>query len=245
MALLTGTQYLPPPPPALTSERYARDVNEVKLLGAVNSATRTPAQTEIARLWAGLTTAGTGTSTSLFAIWNNVARDVSRERHLSLLETARVFALLNVAMHDGLQTTQVSKFVYGLWRPVTAIREADTDLNPATDPDPGWLPLITSPPYPACAGNMAVIGAGAARALQLAFGTDDIPITLTWRQSGGLPEVSHQFGGFWEAAEEHSMARIYGGVHYRFDQEAGQQIGTAVAEFVFSNYMTPRRRGNE
>lgn len=245
MALLTGTQYLPPPPPALTSERYARDVNEVKLLGAVNSATRTPEQTEIARLWAGLTTAGTGTSTSLFAIWNNVARDVSRERHLSLLETARVFALLNVAMHDGLQTTQVSKFVYGLWRPVTAIREAATDLNPGTDPDPGWLPLITSPPYPAYAGNMAVIGAGAARALQLAFGTDDIPITLTWRQSGGLPEVSHQFGGFWEAAEEHSMARIYGGVHYRFDQEAGQQIGTAVAEFVFTNYMTPRRRGNE
>jgi hypothetical protein len=245
LALLTGTQYLPPPPPSLTSERYARDVNEVKLLGGVGSAARTAEQTEIARLWAGLTTAGTGTSTTLFAVWNNLVRDLARARHLSLIETARAFALLNVTFHDSLQTTQVTKFVYGLWRPVTAIREADSDLNPGTDADPGWLPLITSPPYPSYAGNMAAVGAGAARTLQLVFERPDNPVTLTWRQSGGLPDVSHHFAGFWEAAEEQSMARIYGGIHYRFDQEAGQRIGTTVAEFVFTNYMTPRGRGND
>ena len=241
MALLTPTQYLPPPPPSLTSEQYAADLNEVRLIGKADSATRTVEQTSIARLWAGIATTGTGTATNFLSIWNNIARDVARERRLSLVETARVFALVNVSVHDGLQTVQTSKFVYGLWRPVTAVRQADTDLNPATDPDPEWLPLLTTPPYPSYAGNMATIGASAARALQLAFGTNDIPVKVTWHQSGGLPDVSHQFAGFWQAAEEQSESRIYGGIHYRFDQVAGQQIGTSAADFVFANVMTPRR----
>ena len=241
MALLSPTQYLPVPPPSLTSERYATDLNEVRLLGKSDSAVRTPDQTTIARLWAGVATTGTGTATPFPAIWNNVTRDVVLERRLSLVEAARVFALVNVAIHDGLQTTQASKFVYGLWRPVTAIREAESDLNPATDADATWLPLITTPPYPSYAGNMACIGASAARALQLAFGTNDVPVKATWRQSGGLPDVTHEFAGFWELAEDQNMARIWGGIHYRFDQVAGQQIGRQAAEFVFANYMTPRR----
>ena len=88
--------------------------------------------------------------------------------------------------------------------------------------DPTWLPLLGTPPYPSYAGNMATIGASAARALQLAFGTNDMPVTATWRQSGGLPDVSHQFPGFWEVAEEQTESRIYGGIHYRFDHVAGQ-----------------------
>lgn len=245
MALLTATQYLPPPPPTLVSERYAADLNEVKILGSTDSTARTAEQTAIARLWAGVSTSGTGTATPLFAVWNNVTRDVARERRLSFVETARVFALVNVAMHDGLQTTQASKFVYGLWRPVTAIRGADDDLNPATDADTTWLPLLTTPPYPAYAGNMACIGASAARALQLAFGGDEVPVTATWRQSGGLPDASYAFDGFWEVAEQQNMARIWGGLHYRFDQVAGQQIGRQSAEFVFANFMTPHGRWDE
>jgi hypothetical protein len=127
-----------------------------------------------------------------------------------------------------------------MWRPVTAIRQADTDLNPATDPDSTWLPLITTPPYPSYAGNMACVGASAARALRLALGTNDIPVTATWKLTGGLPDVSHTFPGFWEAAQEQYMARIYGGIHYRFDQVAGQQAGVSVADFVFANFMRPR-----
>ena len=142
MALLTPTQYLPPPPPSLTSARYAADLNEVKLIGKSDSPTRTAEQTAIARLWAGIATTGVGTATNFMSIWNNIVRDVARERRLSLVETARVFVLVNVSVHDGLQTAQASKFVYGLWRPVTAIRQADTDLNPATEPDAGWLPLL-------------------------------------------------------------------------------------------------------
>jgi hypothetical protein len=246
MALVSSTQYLPPPPPTLTSARYATDLNEIKAIGKSDSMTRTPEQTAIARLWAGVATTGApNTATNFLSIWNNIVRDVAQQRRLSLVETARLFVLVNVSVHDALQTTQTSKFVYGLWRPVTAIRQADTDLNAATDPDPTWLPLITTPPYPSYAGNMATIGASAARALQLAFRTDEIPVTATWRQSGGLPDVSHHFNGFWDVAEQQNMARIYGGIHYRFDQEAGQTIGRSTAEFVFANFMNPRGRWSD
>ena len=150
--------------------------------------------------------------------------------------------LVNVSIHDALQTTQTSKFVYGVWRPVTAIRAADTDLNPDTDPDATWLPLITTPPYPSYAGNLATIGASAARALQLVCGTNDVPVAVTWSLPNGLPSVTRHFDGFSQAAEEEFMARIYGGVHYRFDQQAGRQVGQSVAEFVFANFMRPRAR---
>ena len=124
------------------------------------------------------------------SIWNSIVRDVTRERRLSLVETARAFVLVNVSIHDALQTTQTSKFVYGLWRPVTAIRQADPNLHPGITPDPTWLPLLGTPPYPSYAGNMATTGASAARALQLVFGTNDIPVTATWHQAGGLPDVA-------------------------------------------------------
>jgi hypothetical protein len=237
MALLSATQVLPSPPPSLTSARYAADLNEVKLLGKSDSVARTDEQTTLARLWSGV-----GTSTGFFSVWNNVTRDVVLARELSLVETARVFVLVNVSIHDALQTTQASKFVYGVWRPVTAIRAADTDLNPDTDPDSTWLPLITTPPYPSYAGNLATIGASAARALQLVCGTNDVPVAVTWSLPGGLPGVTRHFDGFWQAAEEEAMARIYGGIHYRFDQQAGQQVGESVAEFVFANVMRPSAR---
>jgi hypothetical protein len=240
LALLTATQYLPPPPPAITSARYAEDLNEVKLIGKSDSGARSSDQTSIARLWNGVATTGSGTATNFMSIWNNVARDAARQRGLSLVETARVFTLLNVSVHDSLQTSQTSKFVYGVWRPVTAVRQADADLNPATEADPAWLPLLTTPPYPSYAGNFASIGGAAARALALAFGTNDMPVTVIWKQSGGLPDVSHQFDGFRQVAEESSESRIYGGIHYRFDQLAGLHIGHTVAGFVFANVMTPR-----
>ena len=237
MALLSATQVLPSPPPSLTSARYAADLNEVKLLGKSDSVARTDEQTTIARLWSGV-----GTTTGFFSVWNNVARDVVLARELSLVEAARVFVLVNVSIHDALQTTQASKSVYGVWRPVTAIRAADTDLNPDTDPDSTWLSLITTPPYPSYAGNLATIGASAARALQLVSGTNDVPVAVTWTQLGGLPDVTRHFDGFSQAADEEFMARIYGGVHYRFDQEAGRQVGQSVAEYVVANFMQSRAR---
>jgi hypothetical protein len=188
-------------------------------------------------LWAGV--AGV-TTTNLFSIWNNIATQAARGADLSLVDTARVFLLMNVSIHDSLMTTQVSKFVYGLWRPVTAIRRALEDQNPGTDPDPNWLPLVTTPPYPAYAGNMSTVGAGAARALELAFGTNDIEVKAIWQTPSG--PVEHTFPGFWDAANEQFMSRIWAGIHYRFDQVAGQDVGRQVGSFVFENYVRPRDR---
>jgi hypothetical protein len=241
LAMISSTQFLPVRPPALTSQLYATDLNEVKAIGKSDSATRTPDQTATARLWANIAANGTGTATTYSAIWNTIARQVSEQHGLSLVETARLYVLMNVSIHDALQTTLVSKFVYGVWRPVTAIRQADTDLNPATDPDPTWSTLIPTPPYPSYAGNMATIGASAATALKLAIGTNDVAVTATWKQSNGQPDVTHAFNTLWDVAQEQADSRIYGGIHYRFDNVAGQVAGKAVADYVFANFMRPRR----
>ena len=116
------------------------------------------------------------------------------------------------------------------------------DLNPETEPDSTWLSLITTPPYPSYAGNLATIGASAARALQHVSGTNDVPVAITWKGLGKAPPVARRFDGFQRAADEEFMARIYGGVHYRFDQQAGQQVGVSVADYVFANFMRPRGR---
>jgi hypothetical protein len=149
-AITSNAQFAPAPPPALTSNEYAASFNEVKEIGSAISQTRTADQTKVAQLWANV-----NTPTTVWYVWNNVARSVSASRGLTLAENARLFALLNISMHDALQTTMTSKFVHGLWRPVTAIRRADEDGNPNTEPDVNWSPLIGNPPYPAYAGNHA------------------------------------------------------------------------------------------
>jgi hypothetical protein len=237
LATASSTHFMPVAPPSLTSARYAADLNEIKAIGKSDSATRTTEQTTIARIWASIAASGTGTATHYSSIWQNIARDIAVGRGMSLVETARLFVLMNVSIHDALQTTLTSKFLIGLWRPVTAIRQADTDLNPDTDPDPTWSTLIPTPPYPAYAGNMATIGASASRALALAIRTNNVPLTVTWRQSGGQPDIVQHFATLSDIAQQQADSRIYGGIHYRFDNEAGQTAGRAVAEYVFANFM--------
>ena len=192
-ALLTPTQYLPAPPPTLTSELYATDFEEVRLLGSATSAVRAAEQTETARLFASV-----GNITSHFAAWNNVARDVARQAHWSLIDTARLFVLINVSMQDGVQTSQTSKFIYGLWRPITAIHRHDEDLNPATMADPAWTPLLSTPPYPSHSSNQTCVGTSAARALARVFGRDDIAFSVTWIGTGGNANVTRHYGSFSE-----------------------------------------------
>jgi len=232
-AITSATQFAPNPPPALTSEQYAADLNEVKEIGSAASMTRTADQTLVAKLWANV-----GTPTNSLFVWNNVARTVSVAQNLTTVERARLFALTNIAVHDALQTTFASKFHYGLWRPVTAIRHADEDGNAATSPDPAWSPLIPTPPYPSYAGNMAAIGTSQATILALFFGRDDITFNHTWVGAGG---ATRSYAGFGAMADEEAAARIYGGIHFRFDQLAGQSAGTNVANYVFSKIMRPRQ----
>jgi hypothetical protein len=227
--------FMPRRPPELDSQEYADAVNEIKAIGGATSAVRTAEQTQLARTWASV-----GYRTQWTAIWNNVTRDVARSQQLDLVETARVFALLNVSMQDGVQTSQASKFAYGLWRPVHAIQLADQDMNDATTPDPTWMPLLPTPPYPSYAGNMACIGASAARSLALFFGTNDMPVSATWTGLNGNANVTVSYTGFWQIAEQQALSREYGGIHYRFDTLASQEMCPKVAGYVFANYMRPK-----
>jgi hypothetical protein len=233
-AITSATQFAPnSPPPAMTSAQYAADLNEVKEIGSLNSATRTADQTLVARLWANI-----NTPTNFLLVWNNVARTVSLAQEISTVERARLFALTNISLHDALQTTFASKFQHGLWRPVTAIRRADEDGNDATSPDPAWLSLIPNPPYPTYAGNMAAIGTSQATLLALFFGRDDIRFDHTWAGAGG---ATRSYAGFGAMADEQARARVYGGIHFTFDNVAGQSVGTNVANYVFSKFMRPRQ----
>lgn len=129
--------------------------------------------------------------------------------------------------------------MYGLWRPITAIQRADEDLNSDTDPDPAWTPLLGTPPYPTYAGNAACLSATAARALQLALGRDDVPFSITWARTMGLPPVTRDFTGFWQLAEQQARSRIYGGIHFQFDSDASQAACAKVSEFTDSHFMRP------
>jgi hypothetical protein len=119
------------------------------------------------------------------------------------------------------------------------ITRADDDENSATDADPSWTSLLATPPYPSYAGNMATVGASAARGLERALGGNDVPIPVTWRQSGGQPDAVRYFDRFTHVAEEQARSRVYGGIHFQFDSDAGQYIGTRVADYVFANFMRP------
>jgi hypothetical protein len=235
-ALPTPYYYLPRRPPALNSQEYADAVNEIKAIGGATSTVRTAEQTLSARLWASV-----GYKENWAGVWNGVARTMTYTRTFSLIESARMFALLNVSMMDGVHVAQASKYVYQVWRPVTAIQRAGEDMNPATDADPTWMPLLTTPPYPSYAGNMACIGAASARALALYFGTNNIPVSFQWSSTDGINYVARGFSGFWQLAEHQAASREYGGIHFHFDTTASQEVCPKVAGYVYANFMRPKR----
>ena len=232
-AIGSAARFASNPPPAMTSEEYTRDFNEAKVLGSATSTTRTADQTKVAQLWHGVNT----TPNLPFHVWNNVARTVAIQRNNTTAENARLFALLNISLHDALQTTFAGKFQYGLWRPVTAIRRADEDGNPDTEPDVNWTSLISNPPYPTYPGNVAAAGTSPATILALFFGRDDIRFQHTWEGAGG---ATRSYAGFNQMANEAGRSRVYGGIHFEFDQVAGQSVGRNVANYVFLNFMRPR-----
>ena len=240
--LLTTTQYLPSVHPQLESAEYAQDFNEVKNKGRATGSTRTLEETRFAQVFAGVGTFANVTNP--FRLWPNVARDVSRAKRMSLVDTARLFALLSASIHDSLQTSQTSKFVYRLWRPETAIDQAGVDNNADTAPEASWPPLLLTPPYPSHASNMACVGAGAARMLANVFGRDKQSFTATWYTGASPPAVVHSepYTSFWALAQDEGDSRIWGGIHFRFEIDTSQVSCTQVADYVFDNYMPRRKR---
>jgi hypothetical protein len=231
-ALTSGAQFLPPAPPALTSTEYAAALNEVKVIGSVNSPTRSADQTEAARAWASI-----GNPTGVAIFWNSIARSMAAANGNTTVENARLFAMLNMSHHDALQASFASKFHYGLWRPVTAIQRANEDGNDATEPDPNWSSLIPNPPYPTYAGNMAAIGMANAGVLALVFGRDDIGATYTFPAP---TNATRSWVSLSAIADEAARSREWGGIHFRFDSVAGQSIGLNTSNYIFTHYMTPR-----
>jgi len=169
-------------------------------------------------------------------------------RQLSLVETARVFALLTTSQFDSVQTAQNSKFVYRLWRPETAIANAgavgsdpDYDDNPATAGQPGWVPVLLTPPYPAYGGNMQCIGSGATGILKGLFG-DANTFTAKWyvNNTATSPVVREQsYTAFTQLEAEEGNSRVWGGIHFRFDQTASVESCRAVAGYILETKMRP------
>jgi hypothetical protein len=228
-------QFRADPPPALNSPAFTQAFNQMKAIGASNSATRTAEQTDIALYWAG--PSGTVQPPGH---WNGIARGVANAQHNSLAENARMFALLNMGMADALIAAWDTKFEYSFVRPVTAIRNADNDGNPDTAADPAWSPLLTTPGHPSYMAAHSTLSAAAATVLAKFFGNDAIAFTSSAEVSAGGTVITRSFDGFWQAAQEAGDSRIYGGIHWSFDNQAGLKAGRSVGKFVADNLLRPR-----
>jgi membrane-associated phospholipid phosphatase len=231
--LQSGSQFRSPPPPALTSPEYAADVNEIKQVGAFDSTTRTADQTDAALWWAGIP----GIPASFIGMVNKIAENVAVARNNSLVDNARLFALLNLTLADETIGSFDSKQFHNLWRPVTAIREADTDGNPDTEADPNWMSLETTPNGPSYPSQHSGVAGAFSTVLAKYFGADNIPFSVSWE---GLPGVTRSFDSFSQAAQECANSRIWLGIHYRFDTTAGLALGRSVGTYIYQNFLLPR-----
>lgn len=223
-AMADPAQFRTAAPPSLPSAAYAAALNEVQSIGSMQSATRTPEETAIAWFWMDMP----GTITTV-GRWNKVAAFVGEQRGLTLAENARLFALLNIALADAGITAWSHKYEYGLWRPITAIREADTDGNPDTVRDATWQPLIMTPPFPEYVSAHSTFSAAAAAVLERVFGTEDVYFAIA---DFMMPVTYRAYTSFSAAAEEAGASRIYGGIHFPFGNLDGLEAGRAVGEYV-------------
>jgi hypothetical protein len=235
-ALQNGSQFSPHNIPPLTSTEYAAALNEVKSIGSSHSTTRTADQTAIAQFWAN----GAGTATPAGHL-NMMAHIVAEDRDNTLSQNARLFAALNVAMADAAIVCWDAKYSTNFWRPITAIRAAESDGNPDTAPDADWTPLIVTPPFPTYISGHSSFSGAAAVVLKSFFGTDSFTFVLPSEN----PAVSaRSFTSFTQAAQESADSRMFGGIHFRFDNEDGLTAGRGVGQYVVTNFFKAASRGS-
>jgi len=225
-AMERGSQFRPGPPPQLLSPEWARDYNESKDVGARKSASRTPEQTEIARFWI-----ITGPPS-----WDPVARELASTPGRSLIQNARLFALVEMATADAYIAVFDAKYTFNFWRPITAIRNGDADGNDATTRDPAWEPVIDTPLHPEYPCAHCITSAAARAILESEFGSGPHALSMT---STSAPGVEHKWATIKDYADEVSASRIYGGIHYRNSVEVGKSMGAKIGELTAQNYLKP------
>jgi hypothetical protein len=217
--MTSGSQFRPGPPPALTSEIWTKDLNEIREMGARNSSTRTPEQTNIGRFWF-LTGART---------YNPILRQVAMAQDMDVVDCARLYALGAMAGSDALIAVFDAKYTYNLWRPITAIRNADLTGNPATPRDASWLPLGDTPMHPEYPCAHCITSSAVGKVLELVLRGDVVEISLA---SPTAPGVERKWTRVRDYSDEVSNARIYAGFHYRFSTEVGKEMGRQIGELT-------------
>lgn len=227
--LRSSSQFRPEAPPALTSEQYVQDYNEIKLIGASNSPVRTSEQTQIAQFWRGSPT----------AIWNPILRQVVATRDIDLSDKARAFALFYLAAADAGIACWEAKYFYNFWRPQAAIRGGETDGNDLTAGDATWLPsILPTPPHPEYPSGHTTNSGAMAAVLELLFGQDPgEPLVVT------LSGITRRWETFDEAVQEVTDARVYSGFHFRTSDEVGARMGRQIAHFASTHVLRPCPRG--
>jgi hypothetical protein len=215
--------FLLDPPPSLASNKYAKAYNEVMTVGSLDSTERPPDRAEVVLYYA---------VTSPVQVFNQAARQVAQEQGRSLSENARALALINMAINDSLVASFFNKYHYNFWRPETAVHAGDTDDNRKTDPDPNFLPFIVTPCFPSYPSNHGSGSNGGAEVMRRLYGGAGHSITLS---NPAVPHTVLQYTSFRQITDDISDARVYGGIHFRFDQTAGARLGKAVGRAVYKN----------
>jgi hypothetical protein len=224
-------------PNALTSRAYTRDFNEIKDIGSLHSTTRTPDETSAAIFW----------QDHAFALWNRTFRTLAASRHLDIVDNARLFATENLAAADAAIGCWNNKYHWNTWRPITAVREATTDGNPATEADPTWTPLfdpstpvaappaLVTPPFPEYPSGHNCAAGAILRTLRYFFHTDDVAFSASSNKTG----TTRTYQRLSEALQENINARVWAGIHFRTADTAGATLGKQVARYLHKHYLQP------
>lgn len=220
------------PMPALSSAEYTEDFNEVRLKGAKENSTRTTEETTIAKFWYEFSEIG----------WNRVAATAAADQKLDLFSTARVLALVNIALADSYIAGWDSKFHYDFWRPYTAVRAAGTDGNDNTTEDATWEPLMNTPPVQDYPSTHSALGNAAATVLNKLIGST-VGFTMT-STSADPANSTRSFTNFSQAAVENADSRVFAGLHFRFSCEGGLELGKNIGDWILSRHLRPRANSN-
>jgi hypothetical protein len=230
-AMTSPDQFRAPPPNSVDSKEHAEELAYVAKVGPRDGADRTEYQTLSTPFWQD----DLGTATPP-GHWNVIAQDLARRNHLSVPDTARLFALLDIAEADSAISCWDTKYFYSTWRPETGIRELDPKVNPNAINKPDFIPNLASPSFPSYTSGHSTFSAAGARSLALFFGTDDIEFTTT---SDGLPGAVRSYKKLSDAQREAGMSRVWGGIHVMSDNLEGQKAGVKIADWTFQNALLP------